>query len=133
MRREKELGNRDRYYSSRSVPVSRSPLPRREAFVRTVPSFGSRGVPASREFARRPPARGQFGSGRFDRSFEARRESRPRFPPRGARGPMVRDERVSRGSADFANPSFEQMARHWFNSFCANPSVESFAHSRSRF
>jgi hypothetical protein len=24
----------------------------------------------------------------------------------------------------FANPSFEQMARHWFNFLCANPSVE---------
>jgi hypothetical protein len=133
VRREKEVGNRDRYYSSRSVPVSRSPWPRGDAFVRTVPVVASRGVPAVREFARRPPFRGQFGSGRFDRSFEARRESRPRFPPRGARGPMVRDERVSRGRVDFANPSFEQMARHWFDSFCANPSVESFAHSRSRF
>jgi hypothetical protein len=34
---------------------------------------------------------------------------------------------------DFANPTFEQMARHWFDSFCTNPSVESFAHSHSRF
>jgi hypothetical protein len=33
----------------------------------------------------------------------------------------------------FANPSFEQMARHWFNFLCANPSVESLAHSRSCF
>jgi hypothetical protein len=30
----------------------------------------------------------------------------------------------------FANPSFEQMARHWFNFLCANPSVESLAHYR---
>jgi hypothetical protein len=22
---------------------------------------------------------------------------------------------------DFANPTFEQMARHWFDSLCANP------------
>jgi hypothetical protein len=22
---------------------------------------------------------------------------------------------------DFANPTFEQMARHWFDSFCTNP------------
>jgi hypothetical protein len=41
--------------------------------------------------------------------------------------------RMSSRSVDFANPSFEQMARHWFDSFCSNPSVESFAHSRSRF
>jgi hypothetical protein len=34
---------------------------------------------------------------------------------------------------DFANPTFEQMARHWFDSICTNPSPESFAHSHSRF
>jgi hypothetical protein len=34
---------------------------------------------------------------------------------------------------DLANPTFEQMARHWFDSFCANPSVESIAHSHSLF
>jgi hypothetical protein len=34
---------------------------------------------------------------------------------------------------DFANPTFEQMARHWFDSFCTNFSVVSFAQSRSRF
>jgi hypothetical protein len=38
-----------------------------------------------------------------------------------------------RDTMDFANPTFEQMARHWFDSFCTNPSGESFAHSRSRF
>jgi hypothetical protein len=27
----------------------------------------------------------------------------------------------------FANPSVEQMARHWFASYFANPSVETFA------
>jgi hypothetical protein len=34
---------------------------------------------------------------------------------------------------NFANSTFEQMARHWFDSFCTNPNAESFAHSRSRF
>jgi hypothetical protein len=29
-----------------------------------------------------------------------------------------------------ANPTFEQMTRHWFFSFGTNPSVESFVHSR---
>jgi hypothetical protein len=64
--------------------------------------------------------------------------------PRGATGhglPFVvrvvlqRDVWVSHlgERMDFANPMFEQIARHWFDSFCTNPSAESFAHSRSRF
>lgn len=117
----------------RTVP----PLGARSLPARSVPQGGGRFVGSARgEFARRPPFHGQFGGGRFDRSFEARRDPRPRFPLRGARVPPVRRERVppmGSGRVDFANPSFEQMARHWFNSFCANPSVESFAHSRSRF
>jgi hypothetical protein len=32
-----------------------------------------------------------------------------------------------------ANPTFEQMARHWFYSFGTNPSAESFVLSRGRF
>jgi hypothetical protein len=32
-----------------------------------------------------------------------------------------------------ANPAFEEMARHWFDTFGTNPSVESFARSRSWF
>jgi hypothetical protein len=32
-----------------------------------------------------------------------------------------------------ANPTFEQMARHWFYSLGTNPSAESFVHSRERF
>jgi hypothetical protein len=31
------------------------------------------------------------------------------------------------GRMNFANPTFEQMVQHWFDSFCANPSVESVA------
>jgi hypothetical protein len=38
-----------------------------------------------------------------------------------------------RGRMDVANPTFEEMARHWFHTFGTNPSVESFAHSRSLF
>jgi hypothetical protein len=34
---------------------------------------------------------------------------------------------------DFAKPMFEQMAWHWFDSFCTNPSAELFAHSHSFF
>jgi hypothetical protein len=37
------------------------------------------------------------------------------------------------GRMSVANPSFEEMARHWFATFETNPSVESFAHSRSWF
>ena len=33
----------------------------------------------------------------------------------------------------FANPSVEQMARHWFASHFANPSVETFAHPLSLY
>jgi hypothetical protein len=38
-----------------------------------------------------------------------------------------------RDRMNLANPTFEQMVRHWFDSFCTNPSAKSFAHSRSRF
>jgi hypothetical protein len=34
---------------------------------------------------------------------------------------------------DLANRTFEQMVQHWFDSFCANPGVESVARSRSWF
>ena len=33
----------------------------------------------------------------------------------------------------FANPSVEQMARHWFASHFTNPSVETFAHLLSQY
>ena len=138
-RMAREFENRDRYRPFSGEPRPRATFPRSEAFVRTIPPRGARGS-SSRgrgefggEFARRPPPR---GFGRYDRSFESRGEFRPRFPPRGARAPPVRRERappMGSGNVDFANPSFEQMARHWFSSFMANPSVESFAHSRSRF
>jgi hypothetical protein len=36
-----------------------------------------------------------------------------------------------RGRMDVTNPTFEEMARHWFHTFGTNPSVESFARSRS--
>jgi hypothetical protein len=32
-----------------------------------------------------------------------------------------------------SNPTFDQMVRHWFDSFCTNPRAEYFAHSRSHF
>jgi hypothetical protein len=88
-------------------------------------------------FARRSPPRDQYECGR-GRSFESQRGYEPRFPLRGARTPPVRHEVISRGGhsfgrMNFANPTFEQMARHWFDSFCANPSVEWSARSLSWF
>ena len=104
------------------------------------------------EFARRSPPHGRYEARRDGRSFESQRHYGPHFPPRGARSPPMRLERTPpfRGERipplrresvdrfglmglDLANPTFEQMARHWFDSFCANPSVESYARSRSRF
>jgi hypothetical protein len=38
-----------------------------------------------------------------------------------------------RGRMSVANPTFEEMALHWFNNFGTNHSVESFARSRSWF
>jgi hypothetical protein len=37
------------------------------------------------------------------------------------------------GRMSVANPTFEEMARHWFSTFGTNPSVEAFALSRSWF
>ena len=127
------------------------PLPHGKAFVCMIPtrgarSFPSSGVPPSRgsdrrvgftsDFARRSPPHGQYEARMNNRSFEYQWNYGSRFPPRGTRIPPRRRERVPRmssGKVDYANPSFEQMARHWFDSFCANPSVESFAHSCFRF
>jgi hypothetical protein len=37
------------------------------------------------------------------------------------------------GRMNVVNPTFEEMARHWFDTFGTNPSVELFAHSGSWF
>jgi hypothetical protein len=37
------------------------------------------------------------------------------------------------GRMNVANPTFEEMARHWFTTFGTNPSVESFSRSHSWF
>jgi hypothetical protein len=98
------------------------------------------------EFAGRSPPRDQYEFGR-SRNFESQRGYRPRFPFRGTRTPLVRQEWFShggsrfdrldrmdrsfdrRGRLDVANPTFEEMAQHWFGTFGTNPSVESFARS----
>jgi hypothetical protein len=87
------------------------------------------------EFAGRSFARGQYEYGGNDHSFRSQRSYRPQSPlcgthspPRGRVGVPPRRDRM-----DFSNPTFDQMVRLWFDSFFTNPSVESFAHSRSRF
>jgi hypothetical protein len=102
------------------------------------------------EFAGRSPSRDQYEFGR-GRSFESQRGYRPWSFFRGTRTPLVRREWFSHGGSRFdrvdrmdhifdrhgrmsvADPTFEEMARHWFNTFGTNPSVESFARSRSWF
>jgi hypothetical protein len=87
------------------------------------------------EFAGRSFARGQYEYGGNDRIFRSQRSYGPRSPLRGTRSPPRGRVGVPprRDRMDFANPTFEQMVRHWFDSFCTNPSVKSFAHSLSRF
>jgi hypothetical protein len=126
-------------------------VPRVEGIVHTINprerrEFVPRGEPPHREgcrrvgfvrgeFARRSFARGQYEYGGNDRSFRSQRSYGPRSPLRDTCSPSR--ARVSvpprRDRMDFANPTFEQMAGHWFDSFCTNPSAELFAHSHSSF
>jgi hypothetical protein len=146
----RELANKDRYRPSRGVPEPRLVLSG-EGMVRTIYprgrcEFVPRGDPPHREggrrvgfghgeFAGRSFARGQYEYGGNDRSFRPQRSYGPRSPLRGTRSPPRGRVGVPprRDRMDFSNPTFEQMARHWFDSFCINPSVESFVHSRSHF
>jgi hypothetical protein len=83
------------------------------------------------EFARRSPPCNQYEFGR-GRNFESQRGYEPRFPFRGTRTPPVGQEWSSHGGSRFdrmnrcidrhgrmnvANPTFEEMARHWFATF----------------
>jgi hypothetical protein len=60
-----------------------------------------------------------------DRSFRSQRSYEPRSPFLGMRSPLRGHVGVPPRSdrMDFANPTFEQMARHWFDSFCTNPVI----------
>jgi hypothetical protein len=113
-------------------------------------SGGWFGQLAGGEFAGRFPPRDQYEFGR-GRSFESQRGYGPCFSYHGSRTPPMGREWFShggsrfdrfdrmdrnfdrRGRIDVANPTFEEMARHWFHTFGTNPSVESFARSRSWF
>jgi hypothetical protein len=95
------------------------------------------------QFSRCSPPRAQHGNGR-SRSFELDRRDGPRFSFCGFGHPPVREGRFPRGGVhggsfgrkdvlDCADPTFEQMAWHWFYSFGTNPSAESFVHSHAHF
>jgi hypothetical protein len=95
------------------------------------------------QFAGRSPPCAQYGDGRIH-SFEMERRDSPRAFFRGFGPPPGREGWFPRGGVrggNFgrkdglvsANPTFEQMARHWFYSFGTNPSAETFVRSRARF
>jgi hypothetical protein len=102
------------------------------------------------EFAGHSPSRDQYEFGR-GRNFESQRGYGPWSFFCGTRTPLVRREWFSHGGSmldrvdrmdrifdrhgrmSVANPTFEEMARHWFNTFGTNPSAELFARSHSWF
>jgi hypothetical protein len=55
------------------------------------------------------------------------------FPHSGYRGGVRGGSFGRKDILDCANPTFEQMARHWFYSFGTNPSAKSFVRSRACF
>jgi hypothetical protein len=154
----REQANQDRYRQSRGIPEPRLPIPRGVGSVKNVGRVGAQGgrfpqrgggerfdrrddgVRAGERFGRArggfagcPPTRPQYGFRGDDHSFGFQRNYGPRFSPRGTCTPSMGHGKFGGKGMIFANPSFEQMARHWFNFLCPNPSVESLAHSRSCF
>ena len=128
MRREQERRNADMYSARVHGPSRRRG--RQDARARRVGGGqgdgGAYRAPAGGRFAGRTPGHFQYSYGPRDRGFGGGFEA-PRFLGGGVH--------QSRGRRDggyalsgFANPSIEQMARHWFASHFANPSVETFAH-----
>jgi hypothetical protein len=92
------------------------PRERREFVPRGEPPHreGGRRVGIGRgEFAGRSFARGQYEYGGDDRNFRSKRSYRPRSPLRGMRSPPRGCVGVPpwRDRMDFANLTFEQMAR----------------------
>jgi hypothetical protein len=110
-------------------------------------SGGWSGEFADHQFARRSPPRAQYGDER-SRGFEAVRRNDPLssfrsfgppsskedwFPHSGYRGGVCGSSFDRRDDLECANPTSEQMARHWFYSFGTNPSAESFVRSHAHF
>ena len=131
MRREQERRNLDMYSARVHGPPRRGD--RKDARARRVgggQGDGGYRAPAGGRFADRAPGHFQYGYGPRDRGFGGGYDA-PHFPRGGGRQPRGRRDR---GHAfDLANPSVEQMARHWFASHFGNPSVETFAHPLSRY
>ena len=127
MRREQERRNADMYSARVHGPPRRGGW--QDARARRVGGGHGDGggyrAPTGGRFAGRAPGHLQYGYGSRDRGFGGGYDA-PRFPRGGVRQPRGRRDR---GHAfDLANPSVEQMARHWFASHFANLSVETFAH-----
>ena len=133
MRREQERRNSDMYSARVHGPARRGG--RQDARARRVGGAQGDGggycAPAGGRFAGRDPGHPQYGYGPRDRGFGGGYDA-PRFPRDGGRQPRGRRDR-GYAFTDFANPSVEQMARHWFASHFANPSVETFAHPLSHY
>jgi hypothetical protein len=144
LRLARELANKDRYHPSRGVPEPRL-VPRGEGMVRTITPRGRRefvphGEPPHREGGRRVG----FGCGEFAGRYIARGHyeygggTMAVLGPRGdtSHGLPFVVHVVLQGDVWVFHLGeigwILQMARHWFDSFCTNPSAESFAHSRSR-
>ena len=133
MRREQERCNSDMYSARVHGPPQRGG--RQDARARRVGGGqGNGGVYRALgggHFAGRAPSRPQYGYGPRDRGLGGGYDA-PCFPRGGVRQSRGRrDEGYALPS--FANPSVEQMTRHWFASHFANPSVETFAHPLSHY
>jgi hypothetical protein len=110
-------------------------------------SGGWSGEFAGGQVARHSPPRVHYGDGRSHSFAKERRDSPRAFfhgfgPPPGRESWFPHDDcRGGVGGGSFgrkdglvcANPTFEQMTRHWFYSFGNNRSAESFVRSRARF
>ena len=133
MRREQERRNSDMY----SAQVHGPPRcgGRQDAGARRIGGGQGDGgryrAPAGGRFAGRALGRPQYGYGPRDRGFGGGYDA-PCFPHVGGRQPRGRRDR-GYAFTDFANPSVEQMARHWFASHLANPSIKTFAHPLSHY
>ena len=109
---------------------------RRDARPRRVGGGGGDcfpyGAPMGGRFAGRAPGREQYDFSLPRRGFES--YDKPRFPRHGGQQPRaLQDWGNGMYACEFANPTFEQMARQLFASFQTNPSVGLYAHPMNRY
>ena len=133
MRCEQERRNSDMYSARVHGPPRHGG--RQDARARHVGGGQGDGggyrAPAGGRFAGRAPGRFQYDYVPRDRGFGGGFEASC-FPRGGVRQSCGRRDR-GYALPDFGYPSVEQMARHWFASHFANPSVETFAPPMSRW